>query len=92
MAQMASAVSATAAPTLKRKMVFVGGTAGEMVSALHQVVKLLLYLAKVCALSTVAESHVRLMAAVPSQKREACAPSTVVESHVPLRAAQATHK
>ena len=66
MAQEASVVSATAAPTQKRKMAFVGGTAGQMGSALQQVVSLLRDLAKVCAPSTVAESHVRLMAALPT--------------------------
>ena len=52
MAQTASAVSTTAAPTHKSKVAFVGGTAGKMGSALHQVVSLLLDLAKVCARST----------------------------------------
>ena len=51
-AQEASAMSATAAPVHEIMAAFVGGTAGKMGSALHQVVTLLLDLAKACASST----------------------------------------
>ena len=76
MAQWASAVSATAAPTQQTKVAFVRGTVGKMGFALHQVVSLLLFLAKVCAPSTAVVAtgnHVRLMAAPPTHKREDCA-------------------
>ena len=92
MAQEASAVSATAAPTHKRKVAFVGGTAGEMGSALHQVAPLLLFLAKVFAPSTAAavENHVRLMAAAPTHKREACAVNMVHSASAVPATASAT--
>ena len=62
-----------AAPTQQRKVAFVGGTVGNMGSALHQVVALLLDLAKMCVPSTAVETHARLMAAAPTHKRKACA-------------------
>ena len=58
MVHKGSALSTIAPPTHNIKVVFVGGTAGEIGSALNQVVTLLLDLAKVCATNTVQKENV----------------------------------
>ena len=94
-AQEASALSATAAPTHGIKMAFVGGTAGQMGSVLHQVVALLLYLAKMCgapSTAVAARNHVRLMAAPPKHKQEACAVNMAHVANAWSATAAPTHK
>ena len=92
MAHTASAVSTTAAPTHTIKVAFVGGTAGEMGSALHQVVSPLLFLAKVCAPSTAVVNHVWLLAAPRKYNREACARSMAQWASAWSATAAPTHK